>query len=80
MLTSNTYSCHKNAALSNPGGERYHLWQKVGVRPRRRCPAKGKTPHIWQSAISPRSKNDWTQNGCDQWKQLLSAVPPMLAA
>lgn len=29
MQTGNTYSRHENAALSNPDGERYRLWERV---------------------------------------------------
>lgn len=54
-------------------------WQKAGERPRPLHVAKGKMLHIWQSAVSPWSKSDRTQNSCDQWKQLISAAPPMLA-
>lgn len=92
MLTSNTYSCHENAALSNPDcGTRWDVqaenstvsgkgWQKVGMRPGPFCAAKGKTLHIWQGAVSPWSKSDWTYNGRGQWKQPPSAAPPVLAA
>lgn len=73
MLTSNVYSCQEKAARSNLGcGTRWDVQvgkgtvsgrgrQKVGDPLRPHCAAKGKTLHIWQSAISPWSKSDQTQ-------------------